>query len=93
MAAGSERGTGAARYHAGRGLCQKCYEIFKYSGELIAFEPLTRTRDELMSDWQILRSRGCTKRQAADRLGMSFDSFNRAYERARAAGDQRAVAR
>lgn len=91
MAVRGERGT--ARHHVGRGLCQKCYEVFKYSGELIAFETLTRTRDELMEDWQILRSRGCTKRQAAQRIGMSFDSFNRAYSRARAAGDPRAVAR
>lgn len=81
------------RRHRARGLCERCYEHFEDTGELIAFERLTRSRDEVMSDWAILRSRGCTKRQAAERLGIPFPTFTRAYERARAAGDPRAVAR
>lgn len=84
---------GRRNLHRARGLCHRCYQALFESGELIAFERITRTRDEVMEDWEILRSHGCTKRQAAERIGMSFAAFSRAYDRARAAGDNRAVAR
>lgn len=38
----------------------------------------------------MLRGQGYNKRQAAERLGMTFAAFDRAYCRARAAGDARA---
>lgn len=77
--------------HAARGLCQPCWHKAKASDELIDFERLNRTRDEVMADWELLRSEGYSKRQAAARLGMSHEAFDRAFHRARRAGDPRAV--
>jgi hypothetical protein len=74
--------------HAGRGLCRPCHQT---AGEdRIDYERVGRSRDELMAEWEILRGEGYTKRQAAERLGMTFEAFDRAYHRARAAGDPRA---
>ena len=79
-------------HHRARGLCSRCHSAFQYTGELIAFERLTRTRDELLEDWELLRAQGLTRRQAAERMRMPYLSFNRALQRARAGGDPRAVA-
>jgi hypothetical protein len=49
------------------------------------------SREDVMSEWDLLRSEGYTRRVAADRLGMRWETFDRAYWRARAAGDPRAV--
>ena len=76
--------------HRGRGLCTNCYGRLRYRGDLIDFARRAMSRDEVMADWEVLRSQGYTHRQAAERLGMSHAAFTRAYERARAAGDVRA---
>jgi hypothetical protein len=51
----------------------------------------TWSRDELMGEWDLLRSEGYTRRNAAERLGLKWETFDRAYFRARSAGDPRAV--
>lgn len=75
----------------GRGLCRGCWRDRAAADTLDEVERTKRTRDDLMADWEILRGRGLTKRQAADRLGMTFSAFDRALQRARAAGDPRAL--
>jgi hypothetical protein len=88
---GIQIGPDAVRNHRGRGLCNFCYDAIQRAGALIDFERLTRSCDEVMAEWAILRQQGYTKRQAAERLGMKFKAFEKAYERARRAGDPRAV--
>jgi transposase-like protein len=79
------------RRHAGRGLCEPCHKRVLTTGELIDFERFTRSRDELLDEWVVLRAEGYTMRQAAERLGMTHAGFQRAYHRARRAGDPRAL--
>ncbi|MGH3598920.1 MAG: hypothetical protein ACRDQH_01365 [Pseudonocardiaceae bacterium] len=54
------------------------------------YERRTRSRDDLLDDYVLLREQGCSWPQCAERLGMSYPSFARALLRARAAGDPRA---
>lgn len=49
------------------------------------------TRDELMTEWTVLRAGGCSRREAAVRLGITWATFDRAWWRAVKAGDIRAV--
>jgi len=77
--------------HVGRGLCDPCYRWCRAAGELIDYEPVRYSRDELMAEWELLRLEGYSKRQAAARLDVTFEAFDRAFHRARAAGDPRAV--
>jgi hypothetical protein len=79
------------RYHRGRQLCNFCHPAAARNGELVDFERQTRVRDEVMADWELLRSQGFTRRQAAARLGMTVKAFEKAHERARRAGDPRAL--
>jgi hypothetical protein len=79
------------RRHAGRGLCDSCRSRARANGELIDFERFTRSRDELLDEWVLLRAEGYTMRQAAERLGMAYTAFERAYYRARRDGDPRAL--
>lgn len=75
----------------GRGLCSHCYNVERYWGRLLNHERRWRPRDDVMDDWKLLCGQGYTKRQIAARLGMSFKALERALNRARAAGDPRAV--
>lgn len=77
--------------HAARGLCAPCYQALEGTDALLDYEPVTRSRDELMGEWALLRSEGLTKRQAAARLGVSHTTFDRAFHRARVTGDPRAL--
>lgn len=81
---------GACR-HEGRGLCARCYRKAQQDGSLVDRPRLLRHRDEVLEDWPRLRAEGYTKRQAAERLGMSFSALDRMLSRARSAGDPRAV--
>lgn len=74
----------------GRGLCTRCYRNVEYHGQLLEYPRLTRSRDELLEDYEVLRSQGYNWRECATILGMKYASFERAMERARAAGDVRA---
>jgi hypothetical protein len=77
--------------HGGRGLCDGCYTIGRHHHCLHTYPRGTYSRDELMDKWDHLRRSGHTRREAAGRLGMTWAAFDRAYWRARAAGDPRAV--
>lgn len=79
-----------ATMHKGRGLCWSCHDHRWYVGTLDEVERLTFSRDELMTEWEILRGEGYTKREAAARIGISLERFDRAFHRAKAAGDPRA---
>ena len=79
------------RYHQGRGLCNFCRSGVLKRGTLADHERRTRTRDEVMAEWELLRDEGLSKAQAAERLGMAFKTFETAYTRARRAGDLRAL--
>jgi len=79
------------RYHRGRGLCNFCHEGARRRGELVDHERLNRTRDEFLDEWQTLCSEGHTLRQIAERLGMTVAAVDQALNRARTAGDRRAV--
>lgn len=71
--------------HASRGLCHPCYHRLA-PDERLDYPRLNRSREDLVEDWELLRSEGYTKRQAAERLGMTFAAFDRAWHRARRAG-------
>lgn len=77
--------------NAGRRLCTSCYDRSLRRGTLLNFPMQRRSRDDLLDDWLILRDEGHTLQQAAERLGMSWPTFERAFYRARAAGDPRAL--
>lgn len=69
---------------SGRGLCFRCYSRAKRAGTLIDYERRGFPRALLLEEWALLRSEGYTPRQAAERLGMSYDAFEKALERAAA---------
>jgi hypothetical protein len=73
-----------------RGMCRLCYDVTRNNGTVIDFAPILRPRDEVMHEWDLLRGEGYTKRQAAERLGMTWEAFDRTFHRARRAGDPRA---
>lgn len=85
----SNRASGAA-VHAGRGLCNACHKRADYHGHLADHPRSTWSRDEVLSEWELLRGEGHTRLQAAERLGMNPATFERALQRARADGDPRA---
>lgn len=76
--------------HYVHGLCHRCHYRAGRVGADGEWVPALRSRDEVMEDWVRCRARGMTKREAAAAMGMSFAAFDRAYWRARAAGDRRA---
>lgn len=85
------RGVSYENATAGRGLCKPCYDHARNTGDLIDYETRNRSRDDLLDDWVVLRVDGYTWRQAAERLGMTYASFERAMNRARIDGDPRAA--
>jgi hypothetical protein len=85
------RSAGRARTTQARGLCWFCYRAATKNGELFDYPRSTRSRDEVLDEWEMLRGEGYTRRQAAERIGMTFEAFDRALYRARSAGDPRAV--
>lgn len=86
-----QRSGGPWRHIAiGRGLCMSCWRHLQGTGELADYERVSRSRDDLLDDYEVLRGEGYDWRQCAERLGMSYPSFERAMFRARKAGDQRA---
>jgi hypothetical protein len=71
-----------------RGLCDSCYEKHWQAGTLAQF-PTRRTmrsRQDFVADYQLLRSEGHTRRQIAERLGMTYFGVCAAYRRAVNAG-------
>lgn len=66
-----------------RGLCPPCYKHHRLAGTLDQFPRVLKRRSEVAEDWEFLQGQGYTYRQAADRLGMSYDAFCTAIARAR----------
>lgn len=75
--------------HGARGLCRSCYERHRWAGTYLDLPRRTWARDEVLTEWQLLRSEGFTRRQAAERLGIKFNTFERAICRAAAVGGAR----
>lgn len=80
---------GAATLRVIRGLCDSCFGKARYYGTLADWPRVTRSRDELLEDYQLLRSDGLSREVIAARLGMHYDSLMRALVRAARAGDTR----
>jgi hypothetical protein len=78
------------RIHRGCGLCSRCYDHIAPT-QRVDFPTVTRRRDDLLEDYVILRAEGMTWRQCAQRLDVNYTAFERAMNRARAAGDPRAA--
>lgn len=74
-----------------RNLCRVCYDAAGRDGTRDNYPRVLRTRDELLEEWEWMRGQGVGFREFAQRVGMTFTAWDRAYWRARAAGDPRAV--
>lgn len=79
------------KLHFGRGLCGRCYDRHQRGGTLIDFPLAGYPAEELLTEWEILRSEGHSVRQAAERLGMKYATFDKALQRAQRRGDPRAA--
>ena len=83
----------------GRQLCSNCYQTAWKTGALTDYERHTRSRDEVLDDYQRwrafnydpLESQGENWRACAEWLGMTYAAFERAMLRARRDGDPRAA--
>lgn len=74
-----------------RGLCPACYWRKTANGALADWPRATRSRDDVLDEWVILRTQRYTYRQAAERLGMTLTAFEGAIYRARRDDDPRAL--
>lgn len=75
--------------HSGQGRCGTCASSRRYRA-LCAPARRTWRRDDLLEEWAALRG-SCTFEDFPTRVGISYQGWERAYYRARAAGDPRAV--
>jgi hypothetical protein len=73
---------GAVRHNA-RGLCTGCRSHAVRHGLLADYERATRSIEETLTDYKVLRDRGLDHEQVAEHLGMKPASLQRALERAR----------
>jgi hypothetical protein len=78
------------RRHGGRGLCDPCFRGLT-PDQRADFERNTRTRDEVLDDYDPLRRQGYHRRDIAERIGMSVDALEQCLRRARRDHDPRAV--
>lgn len=77
--------------HHGRGLCGGCRDHVRVHGDLVDYPRITRSRDDVLDAYAILKTKGHTKREIAHELDMTYPAFERAILRARKAGDPRAA--
>lgn len=75
---------GEAPFNA-RGMCVRCYSAARDGGYLADYPRSIRRREDVLDDWNTLRLRGMTMREAAEYVGMRLPSFERAVLRARKA--------
>ena len=76
---------------AGRGLCHPCYSQAEATGELLDFERRFRTNEEVVEEYDELRSQGnFDLHLIAGRMGMTYKALDKALWRARRRGDERA---
>jgi len=78
-----------------RGLSATCHQRLRLrlqrgsSDELLDFPRRCRPADDVLDDWAAMRADGATREEAAERLGMALESFERVLYRH--ADDPRAV--
>lgn len=84
--------SGVTRQHNGRGLCMICARARRNAGQstegprLPAPRSTTRWKCRaLLAEYELLRRKGCSKREVAALVGMNLASLNRALCRARRA--------
>lgn len=74
----------------GRSACPTCYERARTDGTLIDLPRRYFSRDELLAEWEMFRGQ-VSFREFHERVGVSHRTWERAYYRARADGDPRAI--
>lgn len=75
-----------------RGLCYTCYLKAQTSGDLDDFERRLRTNEEVVEEYDELRSQGnFDLHLIAERMGMTYKALDKALYRARKRGDTRAA--
>lgn len=67
--------------HKGRGLCARCYDLKRDSGEHIDYERLTRTNAETVEAWRVLSARGCTRAEVAQLMNTTVAALEQAVTR------------
>lgn len=79
--------------HYGHGLCRASYQRARRRGELHKYPRWTRTLDDVVEAWQAFRRPqfDYSAAQVAEVLGVAPRAVERALNRARNAGDERAV--
>jgi hypothetical protein len=73
--------TGPELCHAARGLCWGCHDRAERDGRLDDFTRRRRKPEEIRTEWELLRSAGCSKTQAAARIGITADGLRKALRR------------
>lgn len=68
----------------GRGLCVRCYSREHKAGRLHQYPLKNRAAADVAEDVEFLRGQGFTRRQMAERLGMTLAAMDRALLRHRA---------
>jgi hypothetical protein len=81
----NQRGVYALEHH-GRGLCSTCHRWARHTGRLLDYERTSRSREDLLEDYRMLRGQGHSRVQIAERLGMKLTSLDTALLRARRDG-------
>lgn len=74
------------RPEAARRLCRSCYNQEWSAGRLPNLRRIRR-RVDFIPDYELLRSEGHSRRQIAERMGVSVNAVTQAYLRAVRAGD------
>lgn len=74
------------RRHEGRGLCTECYMRAHHRGAIADYERTSRSREDFLEDYRLLRAQGYSRAQIAERLGVTRDAVDKAVSRARRAG-------
>jgi hypothetical protein len=78
--------------HGARGLCEVCVRQAKANNTYDDFEPRRRTNDEVLAEWDLLRTEGVIDLGvAAARMGMTRKALDKAIYRGARRGDPRAV--
>jgi hypothetical protein len=94
MSVEHRRTSGLAR-HGARGLCDRCAKGVRRANDPTrtpGSRSPNRSREEMLEDWDLLRSDGVTDLTvAALRMGVTKGALQKCLERARKAGDPRAV--
>lgn len=62
--------------HMGRGLCTSCYGLHRRQGTLDRFDRRIRPREDTYQEWQLLKSTGVTRAEAARRMGITVAALD-----------------